>query len=104
MGIESSPEMSLYLVSGLLLASSGLFIALRAGGTRGMMAGLLLISGGANTLILTLTRLTAATRSGDIMAFLVIILVLCMAIVFAAAWPARTGEGSTGGGSDDGRG
>jgi len=104
MGIEFSPEISLHLLSGLLLAASGLFIALRAGGTRSMLAGLLLISGGANMLILTFTRLTAATRSGDIMAFLVIILVLCMAIVFAAAWQARTGESPPGGGIGDRKG
>ena len=101
MGIEFSPEISLHLLSGLLLAASGLFIALRAGGPRGMLAGLLLVSGGANTLVLTFTRLSAGTRSGDIMAFLIIILVLCMAIVFAAAWPSRTGESSSGGGHGD---
>ena len=104
MGIEFSPGMSLHLLSGLLLASSGLFIALRAGGTRGMLAGLLLISGGANTLILTLTRLSAGTRSGDIMAFLVIIVILCIAIVFAAAWPPRTGESPPGGAEGDRKG
>lgn len=84
---------SLLLASGSLVVASGVFVLLRSAGIRGLLAGLLLASGGAGMVAITLARYVVGTRTGDMMSFFFILAAAAAGLLcFALRFPDRSGK------------
>lgn len=83
-----SPESSLQLLGGAVMAAAALFCLLSGAGPRAVLGASLLAAGGASTLLLCFSRMTSATRSADALAFFIILCSVCTALLcWAAALP-----------------
>jgi len=85
----------LTLAAGALLVSAGLFVIVLRRDFRGLLAGVLMTTGGVNAGLLAAGRWAAGTHAGDVLGLLVLLGAACE-LVLAGAW--YLGAGGAGGG------